>query len=442
MDDVHGNGASNSVGPPRVLAVIDWLEVGGAQRHLLALASGLWRDGCEVIVATSGQEFLTGAFQQAGIPVLSLARRPIKHRFSPVFATRLAWLARRGGFDLIHAHLHSASVAAAMAARASGLPLVLTHHSMNTWRTGWHRALGHWADRQADAVIAVATNLAAAADGHGARVRIIPNGVEPPSSLVVPVEIAATRIRLGIPTEAYVISYVGRFTADKNPFLFIEAAARVAARCPTAYFVMLGDGPLRTSVEAHARAVQLDGRVLFAGFQADAAAFHPVADVLALPSNSEGAPLVVLEAMAAGRPVVATAVGDVPRQIVHGKTGLVVPPGDARGLADALLLLADPALRARFGTAGRERVLSGFTVAHCLGQTAEVYREVLARRGRAIRQRKEAARRWPDSLRPLARAVDHHEYPPSLNGAHTRPPAPERQTDPPEAAARDDRGSL
>jgi glycosyltransferase involved in cell wall biosynthesis len=430
MDDVHGNGASGTVGPRRLLAVIDWLEVGGAQRHLLGIAAGLRRDGWEVVVATAGQEPLTDAFRQAGIQVVSLTQRSIKHRFSPIFAMRLAWLARQGKFDLIHAHLHSASVAAAIAARVQGLPLVLTHHSMNTWRRGWHSVLGRWADRQADAVIAVASNLATAAGAHGARVRLIPNGVEWPSRLDSPGEIAAARARLGIPTDAYVISYIGRFTVDKNPLLFIEAAARVATRCPSAYFLMLGDGPLRPNVEARARELNLDRRILFAGFQADAVAFHPVADVLTLPSNSEGAPLVVLEAMAAGRPVVATAVGDVPRQIVHGTTGFVVPPGQAQGLADALAQLADPALRARFGAAGRARVLDHFTTEHCLAQTVGVYREALARRGRARRHRAAVPpQRRVDAPR-LAQPLDRQTPLHTVNGTHPAPAAAGQPAEP------------
>jgi glycosyltransferase involved in cell wall biosynthesis len=372
-----------------------------------------------VVVATSGHEPLTDAFRQAGIQVAALTQRSIKHRFSPLFALRLAQLAWRGDFDLIHGHLHSASVAAAIAARAVGLPLVLTHHSMNTWRRGWHSALGHWADRQADSVIAVASNLAAAAGAHGTRVRLIPNGVEWPSRLASSDELATARAELGIPTGAYVISYVGRFTADKNPLLFIEAAARVAARCPNVYLLMLGDGPLRPNVEARARELQLDKQIHFAGFQADAAAFHPVADVLTLPSNSEGAPLVVLEAMAANRPVVATAVGDVPKQIVHGTTGFVVAPGQPQVLADALVELADPGLRARFGAAGRARVLDHFTTEHCLGQTVAVYREAMVRRGRKRRNPPSAAPRRPID-RPIWTQPLLRETPPHTgNGAST-----------------------
>ncbi len=170
----------------RVLAVIDWLEVGGAQHHLLWLASGLARAGYRFLVATSGNEALTAVYRRAGVPVLTLTQRSIKHRLSPAFLARLLRLVRRGQFDLIHGHLHSASVCAAMAARATGTPLVLTHHSMNTWRPAWQRVLGRWADRQADAVIAVATNIAAALQRSAVRARVIPNGVVVPERVWSP----------------------------------------------------------------------------------------------------------------------------------------------------------------------------------------------------------------------------------------------------------------
>lgn len=360
-----------------MLAVIDWLEVGGAQQHLLALARGLARHHCAFEVATSGNEPLAAAFRRAQLPIHRLTRRPIKHRFSPVFTARLTWLARRGGYDLIHSHLHSASVAAAMAARGSGLPLVITHHSMNTWRRGRHERLGHWADRQAAAVIAVAPNVAEAVSRDGVQARIIPNRVTVPDSLWSPAQIRAARRELGIPHDAYLISFVGRFSQDKNPVLFVETAARVHAACPEAHFLMLGDGPLRPAAEARARELGLGACLKFAGFRSDAADLLQAIDVLALTSNSEATPLVVLEAMAAGRPVVATAVGGVAEQIVDGETGCVVPPRDAEALTQALLRLREVAIRQEFGTAARDRVLQHFAIERSHEETLAIYYEVL-----------------------------------------------------------------
>ncbi len=366
----------------RVLAVIDSLEVGGAQHHLLMLSRGLAARGYSVTVATSGQEALAERFERENVPVHVLTSRSIKHRVSPVFVARLAHLARRGTFDLIHAHLHSASVAAAVAARVSGCPLVVTHHSMNTWRRGMNRALGQWADRQADSAIGVASNVAAGL--RAKRVHTIRNGVHIPEREWSDDDIAAARRELAIPRDAYLIGYVGRLTIDKNPLLFVEAAALVATRLPHAHFLIVGDGPLRAAAEARARALGVDGRIAFAGFRPAAAELHPVADVLALSSDSEACPLVSLEAMAAGRPVVGTAVGDVPLQILDGETGFVVPPRDPRAMASALVALGDASLRRRLGDAGRQRVKKEFPIDRSFDRTVEVYEEALDRAPRAL----------------------------------------------------------
>ncbi|MBI3965382.1 MAG: glycosyltransferase [Chloroflexi bacterium] len=367
--------------PIRVLTVIESLEAGGAQRHVLSLAKCLGRSGFRLAVATSGDEPLGHEFRGAGIPVYTLVRESTRERLSPLFAARLSRLAVRGDFDIIHGHLHTTRIAAAVAARVSGLPLVLTHHSMDDHRPTWHRALGRWADRQADAVIAVATNLADYVARSGVTARVIRNGVDIPDRLWSDADRLAARARLGVPGGAYLISYVGRFFGEKNPLLFVEMAARVSAHCPNAHFLMIGDGPLRAEAEARSHALDIADRMTFAGFRSDAAELHQAVDVLTLTSDTEGTPLVVLEAMAVSRPVVATAVGDVPAQVADGTTGFVVAPCDAAALASAVLRLADASLRQRLGQAGRERVRREFTVERCLSATAAVYREAVERRG-------------------------------------------------------------
>lgn len=387
-------------GSTSILAVIDSLEVGGAQRHLLAVAAGAREAGYSLVVATSGDEPLADAFHALDIPVVSLRHRSIKHRLSPSFMLRLAVLARRKRAALIHAHLHSASVAAALVHRITGIPLVLTHHSMNTWQSTLHRSIGRWADEQADAVIAVADNIGASIQGNGVGARVIPNGVRAPSHVRTAREIRERRAAFGLGADDYVVSFVGRMTADKNPIRFVEVAGRTAARVPDVRFIMLGDGPLRPSVEESAVANGLDGRLVLAGFQPDAVDLHPIADVLALTSDSEGSPLAVLEAMAAGRPVVATRVGDVPRQVIHGETGFVVARDDLDGFVDALVALRDPEVRRRLGAAGRARVKQHFSQQRMIARTLETYGEVLARQDermwRRLRTASRAAAAGPD----------------------------------------------
>ena len=191
--------------------------------------------------------------------------------------------------------------------------------------------------------------------------------------------------------DAYLIGYVGRLTIDKNPLLFVEAAALVARRLPHAHFLMVGDGPLRGQAESYARALGIDGRINFAGFRPEAARLHAVADVLALTSDSEACPLVSLEAMAAGRPVVGTAVGDVPLQIVDGETGFVVAPRDASAMATALVALGDASRRRRLGDAGRRRVIKEFPIERTFDRTVAVYEETLARSPRSMLARYDSA---------------------------------------------------
>jgi glycosyltransferase involved in cell wall biosynthesis len=138
--------------------------------------------------------------------------------------------------------------------------------------------------------------------------------------------------------------------------LFIELAASIASTQPDARFVMIGDGPLRKPIEASARRWGIDRRVLFTGEVADARALLPQIDVLVVPSRTDGAPLVVLEAMAAGTPVVSSRVGGIPEQIGDGEDGLLVGPGDLGGFVAAIrMLLEDPGLRGRLAMGGRER---------------------------------------------------------------------------------------
>jgi glycosyltransferase involved in cell wall biosynthesis len=146
---------------------------------------------------------------------------------------------------------------------------------------------------------------------------------------------------------------------------FLKAAARVAPLFPEVGFLVVGDGPLREELTDLTRQLGLEQRVHFLGHRADARALIELLAVLVVPSFTEGSPLIILETMAAGVPVVASAVGGIPDQVRHGKEGLLVAPGDPGALGDALLrLLRDPAYARSLGEAGRERAASEFSYAN------------------------------------------------------------------------------
>jgi glycosyltransferase involved in cell wall biosynthesis len=174
------------------------------------------------------------------------------------------------------------------------------------------------------------------------------------------------------------VGVVARLQPEKGVAAFLKAAACVAPLFPEVRFLVVGDGPFREELTALTRQLGLEQRVHFLGYRPDARALIELLDVLVVPSFTEGSPLIVLETMAAGVPVVASAVGGVPDQVQHGKEGLLVPPGAPGVLGDALLrLLRDPAYARSLGEAGRERAASEFSYATMLQRIEAVYRAAL-----------------------------------------------------------------
>jgi glycosyltransferase involved in cell wall biosynthesis len=365
-----------ATGPIRLLLVVDSLEVGGAERQVVDLAVALRRKGYRVVVACSIAGDLSAALEEAGIPIRPLLRRLVKRRLSPAYAWRLRRLLLGSErFDLVHAHIYASAVAAAIATSGTGIPLVITEHTEASWQTWRARWASRWVYRRAERMIAVSTPI---------RRRLIErDGVHPDLITIVPnAVVSASEARSEEPPtglrERPLVGVVARLQPEKGVSNFLKAAARVAPQFPEAHFVIAGDGPLRQELVALAEDLGLRDRVHFLGFRSDASALMGSLDVLVVPSLTEGSPLVTLEAMAAGVPVVASAVGGIPDQVRHGKEGLLVPPGDTGAMGDAIVaLLRDPARARSLGEAGRRRATSEFSHAVMVRRIEDVYRDIL-----------------------------------------------------------------
>lgn len=342
--------------PVRVLQVVDSLDGGGAERHVADLAGALRARGADVHLACSAGGVLRRRLDAAGLPVHVLGGVLVKRCADISYAGRLRQLVDTVRPDLVHAHVHASEVAAALALAADRTPLVLTEHTEAPWRTPPDRLWAQRAVARADLVVAVSArvqaNVLSALGGSPGRTR-----------LVLPA-VPAARPSLrgappGLPVGARVdggpvVGYVGRLTADKGVDVLLEAFARVHAVLPAARLLVTGDGPARPALEA--QAADLGPAVQLLGFREDAARVLAGLDVLVVPSRADGSPLVVAEANLAGVPVVATTAGGLPDRVRPGVDGLLVPPGDAAALADALVrLLADASLRTRLAAAGRAR---------------------------------------------------------------------------------------
>jgi glycosyltransferase involved in cell wall biosynthesis len=227
-------------------------------------------------------------------------------------------------------------------------------------------------------VIAVSRAIAdlLRADGlPDSRVRLVYEGVRDREPLPGgESELAA----LGVPAGSLVVGNVAALTGHKDHSTLLEATVLLRERQPRAVVVIAGEGELRASLEAQARSLGLSGSVVFAGFRTDLDRLIPAFKVFCLSSHMEGLGTSLLDAMAFGRPVVATAAGGIPEAVEDGKTGLLVPPRDPRALAEAILaLLTDEPRAHALGAAGRRRFLESFSAAHMVEETLKTYTEAL-----------------------------------------------------------------
>jgi glycosyltransferase involved in cell wall biosynthesis len=375
--------------PLRLLLAVDSLEVGGAERHVVDLALALHRKGYGVEVACSVSGGLSEPLEVEGIPVWPLTRRLVKRRVSLAYAGGIKKLLRERSFDLVHAHIFASAVAAAIATIGKGVPMVITEHteaSWQTWRTRW---ASRWAHRRAKRVIAVSTPIERRLierDGVPSHlVTRIPNAVIPPSD--EPPDPAGA-----LPDEwldGPLVGVVARLQPEKGVANFLKAAAHVSKVAPQARFLVVGDGPLRGELLNLAEHLGVSERVRFLGYRTDSRALMELMDLLVVPSLTEGSPLIVLEAMAAGIPVVASAVGGIPDQIRNGREGILVPSDDPDALGEALgALLRDPAYARRLGEAGRRRTENEFSHETLVRRIEGVYRAAID--GKAVQDAEKA----------------------------------------------------
>jgi glycosyltransferase involved in cell wall biosynthesis len=350
--------------------------VGGGELSLLDLLRGLDRDRWAPVLVVPEEGEVGARGRDLDLPVhvipLPTLRRPGPGSLRSVKA--LTRLARATDAAVIHANGSRAMAYAGVAARLAARPALW--HVRIADRDGlMDRALS------AIATVVIATSRAVARRFVWAqpKIRLVPNGIDlkqftprPPS--------AALRAKLGVPPSARVAVSIGRHVPEKGYRHLVDAAALIERAQPGVHWVLVGNGELRSELEAQTRRVGLASQVHFTGWRDDVADVLALADVFVLPSESEGFGRVLVEAMSMGRGLVATAVGGVPDIVLAGETGLLVEPADSVGLAEAVrALLEDPARAVRLGAAGRARAESTFSLGAHVAAIERVYDEVLGR---------------------------------------------------------------
>jgi glycosyltransferase involved in cell wall biosynthesis len=296
---------------------------------------------------------------------------------------RLVGLFRRLRPDLVHTHTAKAGTLGRVAARLAGVPLVVhTFHghvmegyfspALTRVYMGIERALARGTDRIVTVSPRVRASLLARGIGRPEQLEVVPLGLPLQRFAAAVPGLARLRERLAVPREAPLLGIVGRLVPIKDhPTLF---AAMTREEAGAAHLVVVGDGERRATLEALARDLGLARRVHFLGWREDLEAILPELDVLICCSRNEGTPVAVIEAMAAGVPVLSTDVGGVADLLTHGETGWLVPPGDAAALAAGIgELLADPARRGRMVAAARPAALEAHGEAGLIRRIEALY---------------------------------------------------------------------
>lgn len=313
---------------------------------------------------------------QEGLELIALAP---KTEMDLNAAWRLSRLIKQLSPDVVHAHdphgVAMAALALSMSTQLAKPPLVAAR------RVDFHlrgNALSRWKYRQVDCFICAseAVRRMLIADGvPSARAVTVHEGIDLGHVDAAPA--ADLHAELWLPHGSPVVGNVAALVAHKGQRHLIEAAAIVVKRVPDARFVIAGEGELRPALERQIKEHHLEKHVFLAGFRPDILSVHKGFDIFVMSSVTEGLGTSLLDAMACGKPVVATTAGGMPEVVDEGATGLLVPPRDHQAMAEAIVkLLTNPEWRARMGAAGRARVRAKFSAERMVQDTLEIYRRV------------------------------------------------------------------
>jgi len=372
------------------LLAFTWVfAIGGTERHLMQLMQGLDNSRFELQFACFKRwgQFLPEV-DARGVPISEYPVRRLYGARTLAQQLRFARDLRRRGVQIVHTYGFYPNVFAIAAARLARSPVVVasirdTGYSL----TARQRRVQRLACRLAHHVLvnAEAVKRWLVEDGYdGGKISVIRNGLDPSS--FVGAGGASLRTELSLPAGAPLVAMVSRLNRLKGVDDFLQAAARTADRFEDVRFLIVGDNgtpdgsDYRRELERRVAQLGLERRVVFTGFRLDVPRLLSEVAISVLPSLSEGLPNTILEAMAAGVPVVATRVGGTAELVEDGVTGLLVPPGDPAALAKAIeQLLAEPQQARRFGRAGRQRVIEEFSLERMVRQTEDLYLKLLER---------------------------------------------------------------
>jgi glycosyltransferase involved in cell wall biosynthesis len=386
----------------KVVRVIARLNMGGPALHVAYLTAGLRDRGYDTTLVAGtlarGEDSMAFVADGLGVDIVTIPElgREISPLRDLAATVRLAALIRRKRPQILHTHTAKAGTVGRVAALLAGSarPPIVVHtfhgHVLRGYfgplRSRFFHSLERRLARGSTALVAVSPqvrdDLVKLGVASRKKFTVVRLGIELQQRVGSVDGRAETRRYLGIPDGRFAVGWVGRMTAVKRGDDVLEGFKLLRDRGVDATLCLVGDGPDRPHLERRAHELGIVRDTLFLGYQEDVAPLYAAFDALVLPSGNEGTPVSVIEALAAGRPVVATRVGGVPDVVRDDEDGFLVDAGATDELAERLSrLAADPALRERLAAAGRARVLPRYAVDRLVDDVDRLYRSLLAAAG-------------------------------------------------------------
>lgn len=364
----------------KVLQIVEDLKVGGLERVIQSLALGLPKERYDVQVwcLTKGGA-VADELLVAGVHVEILGMGP---RCTLPFLLKLRKKIKDSRIDILHAHGYTAATIGRTAGFLAGVPAMMAHMHSTYWGyTKKQLIIEKVISLATDKIICCSNAVADFVLGREKicprKVTVVYNGVE---DMCQPVE-RVMRTELGLSLDDFVIGVAASLVAHKGHSCFLEAMREVVKDNPTVKAVLAGDGPLRKELEDSVKKLGLTRNVIFCGIMGEMRPFFSSMDLVVLPSiEREGLPNTILEAMSAGKAVIASRLGGIPEALIDGETGLLVPPGDHAALAAAVLSLIHNRERLKkMGRDGRALYEKKFTRAEMINNISRIYEVSLGR---------------------------------------------------------------
>ena len=366
---------------PKILQIITGIDVSGAENHLLSLVRGLDKSRYDIAVAyLKGNGELKGEFEKIGISPIYIGMR---FNYDITALWKLYSLIRKNRYDIVHTHLFHADIYGVLAAFLAKTPVIVSseHNEGRFLKKKLYSFLHRWTSLRCHKLIAISEQV---------KKYMITTGIRDANKIeVVYYGLDWTRYdslgdlsyigkEFNIDQEENLIGTVARLTEQKGLNYLLEAFARVLETEPKCKLIIVGRGGLEKQLKDLSRKLGIEDKVIFTGFRKDIPEIMSSIDIFVLPSLWEGLGLVLLEAMAAKKPIVATNVSAIPEIVLDGKTGILVPPSNAEALADGILrLVKQRNLAKTMGETGRERLEVHFGIEKMVKRVERIYDELI-----------------------------------------------------------------